>query len=164
MSDESWIWSCDESIPSQRGAGQAIVTLVLDQLKSNDWSERDVFGIHLALEEALVNAIIHGNGLDAGKEVLVKCRLDADRLRVEIRDQGTGFQAIDVPDPTDCENIERPCGRGIMLMRSFMTTVEYNDSGNCVSMEKQRSADEDAASDQCDGGGPSASETNGDGN
>ncbi|REJ95252.1 MAG: ATP-binding protein, partial [Planctomycetota bacterium] len=101
MSEESSIWSFDESIPSQRGAGQAIVTTVLEQLKAHDWSERDVFGVHLALEEALVNAIIHGNGLDAAKQVDVKCRLDADCFRVEVRDQGSGFQVTDVPDPTD---------------------------------------------------------------
>ena len=61
MSDECWIWSCDESIPSQRGAGQDIVTTILEQLTVQKWSERDVFSVHLAMEEALVNAIIHGN-------------------------------------------------------------------------------------------------------
>jgi len=142
MSDECWIWSCDESIPSQRGAGQQIVATLLEQLQTQEWSERDVFGIHLALEEALVNAIIHGNGLDAEKKVQVKCHIGPESLRVEIRDQGAGFQAEEVPDPTDCENLERPCGRGIMLMRSFMTKVEYNESGNCVSMEKQRGGEE----------------------
>jgi len=141
MADGCWTWSCDESIPSQRGAGQDIVTTILDQLTAQQWSEREVFGVHLALEEALVNAIIHGNGLDAEKYVQVKCQIGPERFSVEIRDQGAGFSSESVPDPTDCENLERPCGRGIMLMRSFMTLVQYNESGNCVLMEKEREAD-----------------------
>lgn len=144
MSDECWNWSCDESIPSQRGAGQEIVSTILEQLQTQQWNERDVFGVHLALEEALVNAIIHGNGLDAEKLVQVKCQIGPQRFAIEIRDQGAGFKAADVPDPTDCENIERPCGRGLMLMRSFMTSVEFNEQGNCVSMEKLAACEKDS--------------------
>ena len=138
MSEDCWIWSYDEAIPSQRGAGQEIVKTVLDQLTAQNWSQQEVFSVHLALEEALVNAIIHGNGLDAEKTVRVKCRLGPERFCIEIRDQGPGFAVQDVPDPTECENLERPCGRGIMLMRSFMTSVAFNAEGNCVVMEKLR--------------------------
>ena len=168
MSDECWNWSCDKSIPSQRGAGQEIVATILEQLQTQQWSERDVFSVHLALEEALVNAIIHGNGLDAEKQVELKCQIGPERFSIEIRDQGAGFQANDVPDPTDCDNLERPCGRGIMLMRSFMTTVEYNEEGNCVSMEKLKvndgeitdgdAADSDATDGDSTGGDAKAGE------
>lgn len=85
------------------------------------------------------NLRAHGNGLDPSKHVRLKCLVSSDVFRIEIEDQGTGFQISEVPDPTADENLERPCGRGIMLMKSFMNTVEYNAVGNCVFMEKLRS-------------------------
>lgn len=53
-----------------------------------------------------------------------------------ISDEGPGFDPNDVPDPTDIENLERPCGRGLMLMRHYMTEVNYNSTGNSVRMKK----------------------------
>ncbi len=127
-------------IPSDTDAGQAVQERIVARLESLEYSMRDVFGIRLALEEALVNAIKHGNGLDPDKTVRVNCLIEDDLLRVEIEDQGPGFNMSDVPDPTAEENLERPCGRGIMLIRSFMTSVEYNAKGNCVVLEKRRTA------------------------
>jgi len=125
-------------IPSDTDAGQAVQERIVSRLESLEFSMRDVFGVRLALEEALVNAIKHGNGLDPEKSVRVNCLIEDDLLRVEIEDQGPGFHPEEVPDPTADENLERPCGRGIMLMRSFMTRVEYNATGNRVVLEKQR--------------------------
>jgi len=99
-------------------------------------SEQEVFSVRLALEEALVNAIKHGNEMDRSKKVYVSYRMLADRLEVRITDEGKGFDPSDVPDPTDPMNLERPCGRGLMLMRHYMTEVEYNSAGNSVSMAK----------------------------
>ena len=94
--------------------------------------------MRLALEEALVNAIKHGNGLDPNKEVSVLCQISQDKVRVVIEDQGAGFRPQDVPDPTEDENLEKPGGRGIMLMRAFLSVVEYNERGNRVILEKHR--------------------------
>ena len=126
-------------IPSDTEAGQAVQERIVSRLESLEYSMRDVFGVRLALEEALVNAIKHGNGLDPDKTVRVNCLIEDDLLRVEIEDQGPGFNMSDVPDPTADENLERPCGRGIMLIKSFMTSVEYNAKGNRVVLEKIRS-------------------------
>lgn len=126
-------------IPSDTEAGQAVQERIVSRLESLEYSMRDVFGVRLALEEALVNAIKHGNGLDPDKTVRVNCLIEDDLLRVEIEDQGPGFNMGDVPDPTAEENLERPCGRGIMLIKSFMTSVEYNAKGNRVVLEKRRS-------------------------
>ena len=140
MANEGWIWSADWRIPSRQGAGKAVEDEILDRMRAHAWCEHDVFAVHLSLEEALVNAIKHGNGLCDSKTVSVACRLSSDRLWVCITDEGTGFCLEEVPDPTDEENLERPCGRGIMLMRSFMSCVKYNDQGNCVEMEKHRAS------------------------
>ncbi|MCE9553387.1 MAG: ATP-binding protein [Planctomycetes bacterium] len=138
MENPSWSWLSDWRIPSRHGAGKPIEEEILGQLREHGWVDRDVFAVHLALEEALVNAIIHGNGLCSTKWVSVDCKISSERLWIRIADEGTGFCPGNVPDPTDPENLERPCGRGIMLMRNFMSRVDYNAEGNCVEMEKHR--------------------------
>jgi serine/threonine-protein kinase RsbW len=100
--------------------------------------QEDLFGVHLAVEEAVVNAIRHGNKLDAAKRVRLLCKICDHRLRIEVADEGPGFDPAKVPDPTENENLEVPSGRGIMLMRNFMHFVEYNAVGNRVVMEKHR--------------------------
>ena len=62
----------------------------------------------------------------------------SELLRIEIEDEGAGFNPLDVPDPTAEENLELPSGRGLMLMKNFMSNVEYNSLGNRVTMEKKR--------------------------
>lgn len=126
------------TIPSDTAEGRAVQERIVQLLEENNYSMRDVFGVRLALEEALVNAIKHGNRMDPEKVVRINCQVSDRHIRVEIEDQGKGFDVNDVPDPTDDENLEKPGGRGIMLMRSFMTRLEYNDSGNRVLMEKCR--------------------------
>jgi serine/threonine-protein kinase RsbW len=105
-------------------------------LQSRRAHDHDVFSIRLALEEALVNAIKHGNQLDRAKAVHIAYRFLADRFEVHITDEGPGFDPSDVPDPTAVENLERPCGRGLMLMRHYMNEVTYSNRGNTVSMSK----------------------------
>jgi len=113
---------------------------VLAKLEHFGWVSRDIFSIHLAMEEALVNAIKHGNRHDAKKQVHVLCKIFDNRIRIEVRDEGPGFEPDDVPDPTDDENLDVSSGRGLMLIRSFMSSVEYTPPGNCVVMEKERAA------------------------
>jgi serine/threonine-protein kinase RsbW len=138
MSNDPWIWSTNTAIPSETGAGRKVLDEVLGQLESQNWIEHDIFSVRLAMEEALVNAIKHGNGLNSKKRVQVDCKMSTCRLRIQITDEGIGFDPNDVPDPTDPENLDVPNGRGLMLMRSFMSRVEYNKRGNCVVMEKER--------------------------
>ena len=126
------------AIPSTTEAGQELLERICGKVESlESFSMKDSFGIRLALDEAIVNAIKHGNGFHPEKVVRVSCLIEDDLFRVEIEDQGPGFCLEDVPDPTEEENLERPCGRGIMLMRSFMTRIEYNETGNKVLLEKR---------------------------
>ncbi|HKD36146.1 MAG TPA: ATP-binding protein [Pirellulales bacterium] len=134
----SWDWSIDLSIPSTYAAGKSVIDQLLAALRGAGWSEHEVFGIHLAVEEAVVNAIRHGNGLDEQKQVRVGFRLTVDRFWVEISDEGNGFNPDQLPDPTEIDNIEAPCGRGVLLMRNFMSRVEFHGRGNRVVMEKHR--------------------------
>jgi len=145
MTVESWTWRTDCLIPSEAGAGKRILDEVLAQLASHEWGQHDIFGVHLAMEEALVNAIKHGNRCDSSKSIHVICELSHERLQVKIRDEGAGFDPDAVPDCTKQDRLEMPCGRGVLLMRSFMSSVEFHDNGNCVVMTKKRAGGEDAA-------------------
>lgn len=138
MALDPWNVVVERSIPSDVLAGREVMEHLLSELEAVDWIQEELFGVHLAVEEALVNAIRHGNKEDVNKQVRVLCRVATDRLLIEIEDEGTGFVPDDVPDCTEEENLEVPSGRGIMLMRSFMTRVEYNDQGNRVVLEKVR--------------------------
>jgi CheY-like chemotaxis protein len=133
-----------------------------------DESDRTRIGV--ALEEALANALYHGN-LEVGSELrgedekayhaLVVERMHAPpyrdrRIHVEatmsrqhacfvVRDEGTGFDPSTLPDPTDPANLEKASGRGLLLMRTFMDEVAYNDHGNAVTLTKRRRADAPSA-------------------
>lgn len=109
-------------------------------LKASQYGDHDIFAIKLAVEEALVNAIKHGNQLDQRKKVQIIYRILPERFEIHITDEGTGFDPRDVPDPTTPEYLERPCGRGLMLMRHYMSEVAYNERGNSVRMCRQRRA------------------------
>ena len=126
------------SIPSDTAEGLQVQERIVAILENMNYPDRDVFGIRLALEEALVNAIKHGNQMADDKQVHVRCSIAYDLIRIEIEDEGDGFQLDDVPDPTDDVNLERPSGRGIMLMKHFLNCVEYNEAGNKVLLEKSR--------------------------
>jgi serine/threonine-protein kinase RsbW len=134
-------------IPSETTAGQEVQDRIVKLLEDRDYPPRDVFGVRLALEEALVNAIKHGNAMDPSKCVRVDCRINQEKVRIEIEDEGEGFVLEEIPDPTADENLERPCGRGIMLMKAFLTIVEYNETGNIVILEKMRDVDDDKDAD-----------------
>ncbi len=111
---------------------------ILPLLGTVGFSEREMFAVRLALEEALVNAIKHGHKSDPSKEVQLRYQLSADCFLVEIEDQGPGFEPQTVPDPLALENLERSSGRGLLLIRHYMTWVRYNARGNCVTMCRQR--------------------------
>lgn len=138
-----WVEEFDTTIPNDTATALAVQERIIDTLEGLGYPPRDVFGIRLALEEALVNAIKHGNRNDPRKQVRIDCRISADRVIVEIEDEGPGFDVEDVPDPTAEENLEKPSGRGIMLMRAFMTSVDYQGRGNRIRLEKHRSNGEE---------------------
>ncbi len=129
------------AIPSDTSLGYEVQERILAMLETSGYTDRDVFGVKLSLEEALVNAIKHGNGMDPEKLVKVQCRVDDVEVLITIEDEGEGFNPEDVPDPTDDDNLEKPSGRGLMLMRAFMTGIHYNERGNRVELHKLRTVE-----------------------
>jgi CheY-like chemotaxis protein len=137
----------------------------LQQMLGDVWSidRTDRLRSGTAFEEALLNALYHGNLevssdlkevdhtafyrlVDERKKsspwkerrIHVSVRLTPAEVEVVIRDEGPGFDPSKLPDPTDPENLDRPCGRGVMLMRAFMDDVRYNAQGNEVTLSRRR--------------------------
>jgi len=118
-----------------------VVRELLGWLSQDGWNKDDKFGIRMAMEEAIMNAIKHGNAEDRNKKVYVSIRLESDRFYAKISDQGDGFRPDEVPNPTDESNLEKSSGRGVKLIKSFVDEVRYNASGNSVELVKLRSKD-----------------------
>ena len=138
MSHDPRLWSNEWILPSDFDIVSGLVEEVAAHLDTLGWGFHDSFGVLMALEEALTNAVRHGNGLDSSKRVRLACHASDQRVGITIADEGPGFNPLDVPDATTPENLEKPSGRGILLMRAFMDQVEYAGAGNIVVMHKQR--------------------------
>jgi serine/threonine-protein kinase RsbW len=135
---ETWAWVAERRIASDCEAGRRLMDEVLEQMQEQGWNDHERFSVQLALEEGIVNAIKHGNHFDPAKSVFFQCRLSADRIKIEIADQGAGFDPAAVPDCTCTDRLEVASGRGLLLMRSFMCHVEYEDGGTRLVMEKRK--------------------------
>jgi len=124
-----------ESDPCQTEAAKKAVAAELERCK---FSEDAIFAIKLALEEALMNAVKHGNCCDPGKRVTLRYAVTAEKVEFIVRDEGTGFIPDAVPDPTTPDRLPLPSGRGIMLMRAYMDEVVFSDNGRQVYLLKRR--------------------------
>ena len=149
----------------------ALVGPTIENMQSQlpSWSDRDRLQIGMALDEALVNAMLHGNlevdsslreGDDAGYYELIRARQQKEpwsprRVKVEyefseqhiciqVSDEGKGFDPDSVPDPRAPQNLHRVSGRGLFLIRNFMDQVAHNKSGNQITMTKLRVAESDS--------------------
>lgn len=111
---------------------------IMNDVQAAGFTESAQFAIRLALDEAITNAVRHGNRLNPELKVTIDYRIDDELFLITVQDQGPGFKPENVPDPTLEENLERPCGRGIMLMRAYMTEVDYSPTGNTVRLVKRR--------------------------
>jgi len=109
----------------------------------------EVFEIKLAVREAVANAVLHGNKAQAGKLVHLEFLMEDEGLAVRIRDEGPGFRIEEIPDPTRAENLLKPTGRGVLLIRNLMDEVDFSrtaEAGGEVVMVKRRSPAEAAGS------------------
>lgn len=130
----------ETSIPGNSSAGSALQERIVKEMEQFSYSMRDVFAIRLSFEEGFTNAVRHGNKLDESKSVYVSCRINESRLQIQIRDEGEGFNPDAVPDPTNEVFIERPTGRGLLLIRTYMSHCEYCDNGRSLIMVRERNS------------------------
>jgi len=127
----------DFVIPSDLAYVLGINHTVSLLLKEFGFPLQDVrVNIPLACDEAITNAIVHGNRRDPDKKVSVKIYVSYGRFRIRISDQGEGFDVSAVEDPREGDNVHRASGRGVFLMKNIMDTVEYKEGGRVLELEK----------------------------
>lgn len=124
------------TIASDPAEIQAVDHMVVEELSARGYGERTLFGVKLALEEAIINAIKHGNQNDKAKSVKVTFAVDDEKAVIRVLDDGDGFRPTEVPDPTLDENLEVEHGRGLFLMRAYMDDVRFSERGNEVILVK----------------------------
>jgi serine/threonine-protein kinase RsbW len=125
-------------VESKLSAVSGVYSLILSELEANSYDSDGVFSVHLALEEAFVNAVKHGNKNDLAKKVKIEYSASSDKVEIVITDEGAGFDPSAVPDPRYGENLYKANGRGLLLMRSYMDVVEFNKKGNRVRMVRYK--------------------------
>jgi len=117
-----------------------VIDAVTGMMAGLGYPHEDCFALRLALEEAVVNGFKHGNGGDPAKRVRVEYCVGRDEVLVQVEDEGPGFDPGRVADPCRPENLGREGGRGVLLIRAFMTWARYSARGNSVTFCKRRSA------------------------
>jgi serine/threonine-protein kinase RsbW len=119
----------------ERDGIRLLIDRIIDLSKQQGFSSSSTYAIRLALIEGITNAFEHGHhGICDDKPIRVEYRVSPEVVEVAIEDQGQGFSPEQLPDPTLEENISNPRGRGVMLMRAYMSEVVYNDAGNRVKL------------------------------
>lgn len=112
-----------------------VIEKLIDDLKADHKVNEECYGNMLvAVTEAVNNAIGHGNKYDAAKLVDVSYEVESDQISFTISDQGTGFDYLNLPDPTDPENLEKPTGRGVFLMKHLADQIIFSENGRVVEL------------------------------
>ncbi len=120
-------------VPSDLGMVGDAVELVATHLPPGTLSPRRIsFNLRTALAEALGNAIRYGNAEDPDRMVRVYVELGRDFVRIYVDDDGHGFDASRLPDPTHPDNLEREYGRGLFVIRHLVDDVAFNEKGNGI--------------------------------
>jgi serine/threonine-protein kinase RsbW len=128
------------SIGSNLDQVDLAATVVQSTLEQVAVDSEQAHWLVMLVREAVINAIKHGNREEAGKRVLMALDLEGEDLVVRVEDEGLGFDPDSLPDPTAPENLLRPSGRGIFMMRQFADSIEYSfpsERGTVVTMRKR---------------------------
>lgn len=126
-------------LPSNSESMRKVQDDVAQLLEELEFSRRDCFSVRLALEEALANAVKHGNCRDESKKFNVRCQADSEQIEIAVSDEGSGFTHEQVPSPTEGDGLLSANGRGLALIERFMDLVQFHSNGSGVVMQKRRS-------------------------
>jgi serine/threonine-protein kinase RsbW len=124
MTEQRVSYTLDSTLETVDNAEQTAIRIAAD----NGFDEDEVMQIAMAVREAAVNAVLHGNAYDPGKKVMLDFERTGRDLVITIRDQGAGLDPAKIPDPLAPENLLKTSGRGIFLIRSFMDEVQIHPS------------------------------------
>jgi anti-sigma regulatory factor (Ser/Thr protein kinase)/CheY-like chemotaxis protein len=124
-------------LPSDLSLMSGVVHFLVERAARLGIVQQDRSNLYIALDEAFVNAVVHGNKSDASKLVRIKAELTPHEASFTIEDEGEGFDRSRVPDPRDPANLFKTSGRGVLLIHNIMDGVEYNERGNQLTMVKR---------------------------
>lgn len=111
---------------------------IIEDLEIQGYDDNALFSIRLAMDEALINALKHGNHNDSTKTLKISYDADDKRVMISVEDEGNGFDHRNILDPTRGESLRRTHGRGIFLVRQFMHEISFNEKGNRISFAYHR--------------------------
>lgn len=121
---------------SSKAENIILVEQMIDNVCANFNINEDFYGnILVALTEAVNNAIYHGNQSNPNKNIEISFKASPDLVCFIVKDEGNGFSYSNLPDPTNPENIEKPNGRGVFLMRNLADNVSFEENGSKVTLE-----------------------------
>lgn len=126
--------SIETQLPSDLANVSPFVDRVCEALQTSIRSPDTIHKVRLCLEEALTNAMRHGNRLDPNVPVQVSVTMEGGRFVMDVRDRGNGFDPASIPDPTSSERSSLPSGRGVYLMRSLTDSLAFYDGGRGITM------------------------------
>ena len=113
---------------------------VLDGMESFGYGEENRFAVRIAVEEAMANAVLHGHRGDQDQLIEIHWTISSSQVAMFVSDDGRGYNSSAVPDPTADENLTLPSGRGLAMIKAFMTTVHVSDAGRKIKMTLMRSS------------------------
>ncbi len=126
-------------VANDKAAIEGVQDEIVRAVEREGYPKAASFAIRLALHEAMSNAFVHGHrGLPSTTPVKVEYHVGPRAVEIAVEDQGPGFEPEMVPDPTLDENLEVPSGRGLMLMRAYMTRVAYSRGGRRLELHYAR--------------------------
>ncbi len=117
-------------IPSSTEFVGPVVKFFYTLLAEKGFDDMVVANVTTAIVEALGNAIVHGNNSDVQKPIHISIRVHENVMQIEVQDEGNGCDIESLPDPLAPENILKPCGRGIFLIKAFMDNVTFGKNGH----------------------------------
>lgn len=124
-------------LPSDLSLMNGVLHYLIERVAALGVIKPDTSNLFIALDEAFVNAVKHGNRGDHRKLVRITADLSAKEARFTVEDEGEGFSLQDIPDPCDPANLFKTSGRGVLLIYNIMDEVEYNERGNRLTMVKR---------------------------
>jgi anti-sigma regulatory factor (Ser/Thr protein kinase)/ActR/RegA family two-component response regulator len=127
----------DFELPSDVSLMNGVLQYLIERVSRLGVIRPERSNLYIALDEAFVNAVKHGNKNDPSKMVRITAELSANECRFTVEDEGQGFNVQEIPDPCDPENLFKASGRGVLLIYNIMDEVKYNERGNRLTMVKR---------------------------
>ena len=125
-------------IPSVIGLMNNILNYLMERVEKIGVVNPETSNLFVALDEAFVNAVKHGNKFDTSKLVRITADISPEEARFTIEDEGDGFNIAEIPDPLDPQNLFKTSGRGVLFIYNIMDEVKYNERGNRLTMIKRK--------------------------